>query len=108
MKHIAYNYFKTIGLAVAMTVLCTACSGESALVSKAKAEGEAAANELIENMPMQEIDMQNRLLMVMNNEYELRRDGHPEAAEAYMNSFIETISQSDSLSTILGYEKTAD
>lgn len=96
-------------LAAVVLTLCTACSGESALVSKAKEEGAAAAHELIDNMPMQEIDMQNRLLMVMNNEYELRRDGHPEAAEAYMNSFVETIaSQSDSLSTILGYEKTAD
>lgn len=88
-------------------MLVTACgSEEKALVTKAETEGAEAAHALIADMPLSEIEMQNRLLTVLNNEYELRKDGHTEAANAYMESFINVLtSESDSLSNIMGYEK---
>ncbi|MDE6265721.1 MAG: hypothetical protein K2M07_00025 [Muribaculaceae bacterium] len=82
-------------------------SEESAIISRAEKEGAQAAHELIEDMPLSEIDMQNRLLTIMSNEYELRKDGHSKAADAYIDSFITVLSsESDSLTNVIGYEKT--
>lgn len=109
MKLFHHKLLKISLLSLLLAIFSVSCSADSELVSRAEEEGEKAARNMIEDMPMSEMDMQNRILTIMNHEYELRRDGHPEAAEAYIDSFIETLSnESDSLTTILGYEKTTD
>lgn len=99
--------FTMSALLVAVAASCG--SEESALVKHAEAEGAAAAHALISDMPLNDLDLQNRLLTIRSNEYELRRDGHDEAADAYIAGFVNVITaESDTLTTILGYEKTTD
>lgn len=87
-----------------------ACSGNATVKSsRAASEGAKAAEQLINDMPMSDIDLQNRLLTIRDNEYRMRRDGNAEAADRYIESFEQVIKQnSDSLTTILGYEKATD
>ncbi|MDE7153603.1 MAG: hypothetical protein K2O00_04050 [Muribaculaceae bacterium] len=95
--------------AILMTLIAACSSEESELLKRAESEGAAAARELISDMPLSDMDLQNRLLTIRSNEYELRRDGHDDAADAYIAGFIGVITvESDTLTTILGYEKTTD
>lgn len=101
--------FKLLSSLALMLWFASCDTQESALVSRAEEEGATAARELIADMPISEIDMQNRLLTIMSNEYELRKNGHQKAADAYIDSFMSVMAtESDSLTKLLGYEKTID
>ena len=79
-----------------LIVLATSCSEKSRQADRAEEVGRIHARQLVEDMPLGEMQLQERLLKVRANEWELRKAGNPDAADRYITSFQTAVTELDS------------
>lgn len=82
--------------ASALILILSGCSEKSRQAGRAEEVGQIHAVRLIESLPLDEMKLQDYLLGIRANEWELRKAGNPDAADRYIKSFQTTVTELDS------------
>lgn len=96
-----------LGAAVLTATLAAGCSSRTEEKKREKASeyGEQHAREIVESLPMDEMQLQGRLLEVRSNEHLYRSNGRDKEADAYIEAFSEYMKlHCDTLAQTLGIE----
>ncbi|MCM1517758.1 MAG: hypothetical protein NC117_03875 [Pseudoflavonifractor sp.] len=96
-----------LGGAALAAILTAGCSSRIEVKKREKASeyGEQHAREIIESLPMDEMQLQGKLLEVRSNEHLYRSNGRDGEADAYIAAFSEYMKlHCDTLACTLGME----
>lgn len=93
-----------LAVAAALAAMMTSCGPEAKLAEAARDFGEADAVTFVDTYPsMTMLEAEGYLLNVRANEQVYREEGHPRAADAYIEGFTEALRErSDSLASAIG------
>ncbi len=87
----------------AILSFCLTCKSESSKrTDQAETAAVEAARKLIADQPMNDMQLQSRILEIRSNEFKLREAGFDKAADNYISIFEATVrAESDSLARII-------